>query len=162
MAVQTPQPQPVEIRTPARAAFERFMKMEGAWTATSTKGWTEELRFQLIAGGSTVVETSRDAHPDETMATVFHVDGERLMLTHYCVAKNQPRLVATTFADEGRTVTFTFLDATNLASRDHGHMDKVVYKFVNDDLVTSQWTWFERGKERWMEEVTAVRKRVGT
>lgn len=94
----------------SRAMFERFKGLAGTWDGKSTKDWEETLRYEVIAGGSTVLETSVNAHPDQTMATAFHMDGDRLMLTHYCMAKNQPRLVATGFADGGRTVVFTFKD----------------------------------------------------
>jgi len=143
--------------TPPVATFERLKRLEGVWTGQSTRGWTEQMRFQLIAGGSAILETSLDAHPGETMATLFHLDGERLMLTHYCVAKNQPRLVATAFEEGGNLITFTFLDATNLASRNQGHMDHVVYRFIDDDHFTSQWTWYQDGQERWMELITGTR-----
>ncbi len=146
---------PKKTSTPesAAAAFERFKKLEGKWNGRSTKGWEEVLTFKTIAGGSVVVETSFDAHPNETMMTMYHLDGDRLMLTHYCVARNQPRLVATSFSDGGKTVTFTFIDGGNLASRDRGHMDKAVFRFVDDNHATSQWTWYQDGKESWMEEI---------
>jgi hypothetical protein len=143
--------------SPARAAFERFKKLEGRWRGRSTKRWEEEITYKTIAHGSVVVGTSFDAHPNETMMTMFHLDGDRLMLTHYCVARNQPRLVATSFADGGSTVTFTFLDGTNLTSRDRGHMDKVVFRFLDDDHITSRWTWYQDGKERWLEEIRSER-----
>jgi hypothetical protein len=52
----------------ARAAFGRFRALEGTWDGRSTKGWVETLRYQSIAAGSTVLETSLDAHPGEEMA----------------------------------------------------------------------------------------------
>lgn len=88
---------------PAEATFERLKKLEGSWTATSTKGWSEEVQLKVIAAGSAVLETSVDAHPGETMATVYYMDGDRLLLTHYCVAKNQPRLQATSFEHDGHS-----------------------------------------------------------
>ena len=144
--------------TPARLAFERFKKLEGSWRGRSTKGWEEAVSYRTIAQGTVVVGTSFDAHPNETMMTMIHLDGDRLMLTHYCVAKNQPRLVATSYADEGRTITFTFLDGTNLPSRDRGHMDKVVFRFIDDHHVAAHWTWYQDGKESWMEEIRLERR----
>lgn len=144
-------------QTPAYTAFERLKKLEGKWKGRSTKGWEELIEYKTIAHGSVVLENSFDAHPNETMMTMFHLDGDRLMLTHYCVAKNQPRLVATEFADDGRTLTFTFLDAGNLPSRDRGHMDKMVLRFLDDDHITSKWTWYQDGKEKWLEEIQAER-----
>ena len=143
--------------SPAREAFERFKKLEGKWKGRSTKGWEETISFKTIAAGSVVVENSFDAHPNETMMTMYHLDGDRLMLTHYCVAKNQPRLVATSFADGGKTITFTFLDGTNIPTRDRGHMDKVIVRFLDDNHVTSHWTWYQNGKESWIEEIQLER-----
>jgi len=142
----------------ARSAWARFKAAEGRWVGKSTKGWEETLQYRTIAGGSTVLETSFDAHPGEEMATAFYLDGDRLMLTHYCVAKNAPRLEATAFADGGRTVVFTFVDGANLPTRDKGHMDKAVFRFGADGRVVSQWTWYENGKEKWFEEIVQTRR----
>lgn len=141
----------------ARAAYERFKALEGEWVGKSTKGWEERVSYTTIAAGSCVLETSFDAHPNETMLTLVHLDGDRLMLTHYCVAKNQPRLIASRISDEGREILFTFLDATNLSSRDAGHMDSCRVVFESPDRVTTQWTWYQNGKETWMEEIALER-----
>ncbi|NUO81446.1 hypothetical protein HUU05_15320 [candidate division KSB1 bacterium] len=143
--------------TEAQAAFARFKKLVGKWQGTSTKGWEEVVHFKTIARGSVVVENSFDAHPNETMMTMFHLDNDRFMLTHYCVAGSQPRLAATAFEEDGRKITFTFLDATNLPSRDKGHMDKAVFHFLDDNHFTAQWTWYQEGKENWMEEIRMER-----
>jgi hypothetical protein len=95
------------------------------------------------------------------MLTVFHLDGGRLMLTHYCVARNQPRLVATAISPDLSTITFTFRDGTNLPSREAGHMDQAVYRIEGKDRYTSRWTWSQDGKERWMEEIRYVRRKDG-
>jgi hypothetical protein len=142
-------------------AFERFQSLAGSWVGTSTKGWTETIDFRVIAQGSAVMETSFDAHPDETMVTMIHPDGERLLLTHYCVAKNQPRLVMTTAAPDLSEIVFEFLDGTNLPTRDKGHMDKVVFRFAGPEGFTSQWTWYQDGKESWMEEIRYARADEG-
>ncbi|HTR03698.1 MAG TPA: hypothetical protein VMN82_10920 [Thermoanaerobaculia bacterium] len=146
-------------RENAAEIWERFKGLSGTWEGRSTKGWTERLRYDVIAGGSVVLETSEDAHPGETMATTFYRDGERLMLTHYCVAKNQPRLEATSFENGGRTVVFTFVDATNLPSRNHGHMDKAVFTFESADRVVSRWSWYQDGRETWFEDIVQTRVR---
>jgi hypothetical protein len=143
----------------ARAAFERLKALEGDWEGKSTKGWEETLHYKTIAGGTTVLETSFDAHPGQEMATAFYMDGDRLLLTHYCMAKNAPRLEATAFADGGRTVTFTFLDGSNIPTRDKGHMDQAVFRFEAPDRITSRWTWYENGTEKWFEEIVQTRQK---
>ncbi len=59
---------------------------------------------------------------------------------------------------EGKTITFTFFDATNLKSRDQGHMDKAVLRFLDNDHFTTQWTWYQNGTEKWREEIQMARQ----
>lgn len=137
----------------SRKAFEHLKKLSGDWEGKSTKGWTERISYRVIAGGSCILDLSYGAHPNEWMASMIHMDGDRLMLTHYCIAKNQPRLVATDIADDLSSITFTFLDGTNLPSRDKGHMDKCLIRFEGKDKFWSRWTWYQDGKESWMEDI---------
>jgi len=147
------QPPPPVRGELARRAFDRLKELAGDWQGESTKGWKERENYSVIANGSCVLHSSFDAHPNERMLTLFHLDGDTIMLTHYCVARNQPRLRATQIADDLSTMTFEFLDATNLPSRDRGHMDKLVLRFESADRFTSRWTWYQDGKEDWMEEI---------
>ncbi len=142
----------------AAAAYARFKNLAGEWVGKSTKGWTDRESISVIARESAVMVISNfEAHPDETMATMVHLDGDRLMLTHYCVARNQPRLEATSIEDDGRTITFAFSDGTNLPSRDTGHMDKAIFRFVDDTHYSSRWTFYQDGQESWMEEIVYQR-----
>ncbi len=132
--------------------------MDGAWHGVSTKGWKEQLAYRTIAGRSVVMESSFDAHPGETMITMFHRNGPDLMLTHYCVAGNQPRLRATGITADGTTIEWTFLDATGMPSRNTGHMDRMLMK-IDGDTHTEQWFWYADGKESPMEVITKKRVR---
>ena len=138
----------------ARQVFDRFQSLAGEWRGRSTKGWDDRMSFQVIASGSAVVQTSLfEAHPGETMLTIYHLDGDRMMLTHYCMAKNQPRLQVSSVDDGGNKVTFSFRDATNLASRDQGHMDRAIFEFQDRDHFTSRWSFYKNGREEWMEDI---------
>jgi hypothetical protein len=143
----------------AAETFALLRSLEGEWIGRSTKGWEERKSFATIAGGSAVVETSLDAHPGEQMLTTFVLDEGRLLLTHYCIAGNQPRLVATAIEDDGRTVLFEFLDASNLTSRNVGHMDSCAMRFLDEDHFTTRWTWYQDGAAQWMEEIECERVR---
>jgi hypothetical protein len=150
---------PIEPEQSA-AAFERIKGMQGTWSGVSTKGWEEQVTYREIAAGSCVLETSFDAHPDETMLTLYHMHRGDLLLTHYCVAKNQPRLRATAASSDGSTIEFTFLDATGIPSRDEGHMDRLVMTF-GGDAVRKQWFWYSAGNESPMERITLTRAAAG-
>lgn len=138
----------------AAAAFEQLKRLAGEWRARSTRGWDESVTYEVAARGSLVVETNTftDA-PESTMYTMFYLDGDRLLATHYCGSGNQPTLLATAVADDGKRVTFTYLGGTGLPSREHGHMDQAVFHFSSDDQFTSKWTWYEQGHEQWLEEI---------
>ena len=138
----------------ARAAFERLKGLAGEWQAKSSRGWDEPVTYEIVAAGSVVVEIGsfKDA-PEKKMYTMFHLDGDRLLATHYCESRTQPRLVATAVADGGRQVTFTYLDGTGLTSRDQGHMDQAVFRFLGEDRFTAHWTWYQQGNEQWLEEI---------
>lgn len=145
----------------ARAAFEQFKRLAGQWDQHSTKGWQGSASVRVIAGGSALMLTSNiGPHPgaDETMVTVVHLDGDRLMLTHYCMARNQPRLVATAISGDGKTIEFGFLDATNLRSADAGHMNRAVYTIESPDRYRSRWTFSRKREESWMEEIVTTRR----
>ncbi len=58
---------------------------------------------------------------------------------------------------DGRVVHFEFLDGTGMASRNTGHMDRAIFRFVDDDHYTSRSTFYSNGEESWMEEITYQR-----
>jgi hypothetical protein len=36
-------------------------------------------------------------------------------------------------------------------------MDKAVYEFTDDRHFTTQWTWYSKGEEKWMEKIECER-----
>jgi hypothetical protein len=84
---------------------------------------------------------------DMEMPTVYHPDGDRLMATHYCAAKNQPRMVLAPDSASSNTLRFQFLDATNLSSPEAGHMHAVAIEFVDKEHIRQHWTYRDHGKE---------------
>jgi len=128
----------------AAEAFSRLKALAGDWEADTQMGKTH-LNIQLIAGGTSLVERETGEKMPEMM-TVYYVDGDRLLLTHYCMAGNQPRMQASVSPD-GKTITFTYVDATNLATPDAGHMQTMVLTLVDDNHHTEEWTFVDHGKE---------------
>jgi hypothetical protein len=147
---------PVDSAT-AHAVFERLKRLDGTWRGKSTKGWEDRSVIHTIAKGSAVAVRSEEEDADSAMLSVYYMDGDRLLLTHYCEARNQPRLVATAISEDGRKLLFTFLDATNLASRDNGHMDKLLLELIDDDHFSENWTWYSNGREQWLEVIDTQR-----
>jgi hypothetical protein len=77
----------------AAAAFERLKALEGAWETASADGKKATTTFELTANGTVLLERYANAAMPGGghMVTAYHLDRTSLILTHYCVAKNQPR-----------------------------------------------------------------------
>jgi hypothetical protein len=132
----------------AQKALDHFKAMEGTWVGKGARGDTAEVTYRVIAGGTSVMADIKMG--DESMTSLYYVDGQRLMMTHFCPSNNQPRMQAT-ISSEGKIVTFDFLDATNLASPSAGHMHKAVYSFTAADHYSEDWTWKHEGKDAHMQ-----------
>jgi len=138
------------------AAYARLKTLAGEWEADTEQG-KARLNLELIAGGTALVEReSADKMP--AMETVYHLDGSRLLLTHYCMAGNQPRMEAVSFNPDKRELQFRFLDATNLAPG-AGHMHDVLIRFVDNNHFETEWQFFENGKPKSTEKALYTRVR---
>jgi hypothetical protein len=86
-----------------------------------------------------------------SMYTIYHVDGENLMLTHYCVSNNQPRMRAELPAKEPNVLRFSFVDATNLKSPEAGHMHRAMLRIIDENHVANEWTYRKDNKDAFSE-----------
>ena len=126
-----------------RSSFEKLKTLRGTWIGKSSQGQSLQVLFRTTSGGSAVLS---EIEGKEDMITMFHMDGDRLMMTHYCGAGNQPRMVAKVSPD-GKTFTFDFLDATNLDSPTAGHMHRMVLTVIDENHHTEDWTFIQGGKQ---------------
>ncbi|HPS78133.1 MAG TPA: hypothetical protein PLS53_08265 [Thermoanaerobaculaceae bacterium] len=78
------------------------------------------------------------------MVTMFHMDKDNLMATHYCTAHNQPRFLATPSADP-KIVVFEFKDGTNIRPGE-GHMGHLAITFLDTDHHNEDWGFDLGGK----------------
>ncbi len=133
-------------QAPAKSPFDRLRTLVGEWTASGPDGAVRTV-YRLASAGSVLVETIAPGTKDE-MITLYHMDNGKLMLTHYCAAGNQPRMRLDEAASSPGVLAFTFLDGTNLAGPDAGHMHRVKLTFVDDDHVDAEWTWKAGSQEK--------------
>jgi len=145
----------------AKAAFERLKTLQGTWESAGAKGQKATTTFELIARGTVLSE--RYANPalpgGGEMLTAYHVDGDALVLTHFCIANNQPTLRAARF-DAGRDeIQFEFVRATNLASADAGHMRRARYQLIDANHFVTEWEYYENGKLKLTETERFTRAR---
>jgi hypothetical protein len=127
----------------AHKSFDLLKGMEGNWSGKSIQGHPTQVTFRLIAGGSALMSEIH-GHGPENMVTMFHMDGDRLLMTHYCGAGNQPRMKLV--ASDAKSVSFEFFDGTNIGPGD-GHMQHVTFSVPDADHHVEEWTYLDHGKE---------------
>lgn len=164
-AAQTAAPDPKDFpaKVDAQQSYAKLKALVGSWQERSTKGWEGSSSIRVIARGSAVMMTNefKDA-PGEGMATLFFVDGDRLLVTHYCEAGNQPTLMARGASADGTRILFTLENATGIDKPDEGRMDALILTFRGADSYTEQWTFSRAGKQQWMEEIELRRAPAAT
>ena len=129
----------------AQKSFNQLKLLTGSWEGKNAMGDPVQVSYRMTAAGSALM--SEIMGHGEDMISMFNFDGaNRLLLTHYCSVGNQPRMLASASPD-GRTVTFNFLDATNLGNPQSGHMDHVVIAMLDSNHHTEEWTFTDHGNE---------------
>jgi hypothetical protein len=137
-------------------SFEKLKNLAGGWEGPVTMtppmpemstGKPVHVSLRVTSRGNALVHEMNEAgaiddptkndHP----VTMFYLDGEQLMLTHYCDAGNRPRMTAKVLPD-GK-VDFDFVDvAGNLQ---HGHMQHATFTAIDANHHTEDWVFLMPG-----------------
>ena len=134
----------------AAAGFERLKALAGSWQVDGKLG-KAQATYEVVANGSTVIERfTMDGMPSP-MVTAYHLDGDKLQLTHYCTAGNQPSMVAKGIDPATGEIVFDFASVTNLTDPNSRYMHNATYKLVDNDHFTTAWTLYEDGKPKFTE-----------
>jgi hypothetical protein len=131
----------------AQKSFEELKALDGTWEGTVKNGQPVEVDYRVTSNGSALMSEIKGK---EDMISMFNLDGSRIMMTHYCSSGNQPRMVASASPD-GKTFSFAFIDGTNLATPDAGHMSRLIISMPDANHHTEEWIYNDHGKE--MKEV---------
>jgi len=132
----------------AQKSFDKLKILAGSWEGhlTTVPQQAEvEGKYALVSlrvtsmGNALLHETKIEGRSDDPI-TMLYLDGNRLLLTHYCDAGNRPRMVAKA-APEGKTVEFNFLDV--VGSTRYGNMHDAVFTEIDVNHHTEVWTWMD-------------------
>ncbi|MEE2776659.1 MAG: hypothetical protein VYE73_07840 [Acidobacteriota bacterium] len=122
----------------AESALALFRSLAGDWDADSPDrqhGSYPAANFRVVAAGSTVIETVLQGQENE-MESVFHIDGDNLLLTHYCALQNAPVLRFEPTEEPG-LVKFVFHGGTNFDPAVDAHFHAGTFKVIDADTVES-------------------------
>lgn len=137
-----------------------FIKgMVGDWVAVGEDGLPGEQivsTSRVTAGGFAVIETVFPGTEHE-MVTVYYMDGEDLVLTHYCVAGNQPHMRARRDSPTG-SVVFECQGGANINTVEDAHMHSAVIHIQDKDHMHTVWSMFAGTESTYTADFTLVRQ----
>jgi hypothetical protein len=148
---------PAFAQSDAKATFDHLKNLNGTWEGKANSDRSVRIVFRPTSGGSALMS---EILGDEDMVTMFHLDNNRVLMTHYCGAGNQPRMQASASPD-GKTITFSFVDGTNMPSSKAGHMDHLVITMPDADHHTEDWTFVQEDGKQMKEHFELARVKAG-
>jgi hypothetical protein len=151
LAFAQSEPQKPEAqKSDAQKSFDKMKTLAGSWegvlsgTGSDLDGKTMHVSLRVTSMGNALLHemTGLPGRPDDPI-TMFYLDGDRLMLTHYCDAGNRPRMAGKTSPD-GKTVDFEFVDVAG--STQYGHMHHAMFTALDANHHSEEWTFMEGDK----------------
>jgi hypothetical protein len=128
----------------AQAAFERLAKLDGNWKSQA-KDDVVFITWRVIANGAAVLETVSNAdHTRVNSVTVYAVEGEELVASHFGAEVAHPRL-ALKVLDGGR-LRFEVLGQDAPKDGKAAHVSALLLVVKGEDVVTLDWTTTAAGK----------------
>jgi len=132
-------------KTKSEEAFDRLSSLKGEWKG-EIEGIKTTLIYTLTADGSVLMEEFRPERGPE-MITMFTVDGDHLIATHYCAAKNQPQMATSAITDVQKPLAFSLVRITGLkSSPDDFHNTGLTVIQEDNDHLTQEWAYQFKGK----------------
>ncbi|MDT4967369.1 MAG: hypothetical protein QOJ64_2106 [Acidobacteriota bacterium] len=146
-AQEMPMPMPVQktagSQSDAQKAFEKLKTLAGSWQG-SVMGMSIQATIRVTSRGNAILhEVTSSAMPDNPI-TMIYVDGDRLLLTHYCDSGNRPRMEGK-ISPDGNSVEFTLVDITG--NTEKGFMNRVAFTIVDTNHHNEESTWMLPGNK---------------
>ncbi len=140
----------------AQKSFDKLKTLAGSWQGLVTTDPHQAdmddahplVTLRVTSRGNALVHEMKEAGaPDDPTrydhpVTMLYLDGDRLLLTHYCDAGNRPRMAAKVSRD-GKTVEFDFVDVAG--STQYGHMHHAVFTIIDANHHVEDWTYMMPG-----------------
>lgn len=154
VAVRADQPKGVKAAGPesvvydAASAFEFLKTLTGNWERAGGDhdhgGDSHAVIFKTTAAGSSVMETIFPGEAME-MISMYHMDGDNLLLTHYCALQNAP-ILKFEKSDKPGEIKFIFHDGTNFDPKVDAHVHEGVMRIKDANTLESAFVSYSAGK----------------
>ncbi len=135
---------PATDKTKSAEAFERLASLVGEWKGKHS-GVEIKVIYTLTADGSALMEEFRPKK-GPVMVTMFTIDGDHLIATHYCSAKNQPQMETAAITEVQKPLTFSLVRVTGMKTPDDWHNTGLTVIQEDSDHLTQEWTYQFKGE----------------
>ena len=132
-----------------KAALERLKSLAGEWRGhvVTEDGPEATVVFAVTAAGTAVTEALFPG-TDHEMLTVYHLEGDDLVLTHYCAMGNQPRMrLVQAAGTDPFEMRFDFMGGTNMDPARDGHMHSGRMTLRGANRIEAEWAVYDKGKQ---------------
>ena len=135
----------------AQKSFDKLKTLSGVWEGKVTTDMKiavplEKTPMHVVlrttSRGNALMHEMTSASGADDPITMFYLDEDRVLLTHYCDAGNRPRMEGK-LSPDGKNLEFTFIDVAggNL----HEHMHHAKFTFIDADHHMEDWTFMIGG-----------------
>lgn len=139
---------PESVIYDARSAFDFLKTLAGDWERSGDEhhhgSKTQTVSFRPTAAGSAVMETIFAGDPLE-MVSVYHMDGDSLLMTHYCALQNAPVMKFEKSGEPGE-IKFVFHGGTNFDPKVDAHVHEGVIRIKDANTLESSFVGYSDGK----------------
>lgn len=103
-------PKPASAQSDAKKAFAKLKTLIGSWQGT-VMGMSVNVTIRLASSGTAILHeaTGDGKRPPNHEITMFYVDGDRLLATHFCDGGNRVRWEGK-MSPDGERIELSFLD----------------------------------------------------
>jgi hypothetical protein len=157
----------------AQKSFDKLKTLAGSWEGQLTTTPHEadmdnahpQVTLRVTSRGNALVHEMKEAGaPDDPTrydhpVTMLYMDGDRLLLTHYCDAGNRPRMAAK-LSPDGKIVEFDFVDLAG--STQYGHMHHAVFTIIDANRHIEDWTYMMPGDKPVRVHMDLQRTKTGS
>jgi hypothetical protein len=84
--------------------------------------------------------------PNE-MTNMYSIDGDSILVTHYCALGNQPHMCCCDYSDPS-VFAFAYMSCSNLAHPKAMHMADVTLTIKDSNRIEEKWTNVAEGGEK--------------
>ena len=130
--------------TKSEEVFKQLASLVGVWEGMED-GAPFQVSYKLSGAGTALMEEVRPGDP-KAMLTMFTVDGDHLVATHYCVVGNQPQMASGVPDDLHKGVVFTLTRVTGMKTPDAWHNTGLTFTLDDSDHLTQRWTYLYKGQ----------------